>query len=347
MRPTSGRSPPSPWPSGKPLAGAHNVEALRIAPVQAAVHLLEDVASLPELAQAPLPVLGQEPAARRDPVRETETLELLEPPDEQCRFRTPAPLDERPGIDAPFGGRTLDLTIERRQPLLVHLPLVGPLDLALEPGTEALGRQLLSAPPQPPGDVRALHPQLPALAANAADDDVRVRVLGVMVIHRRPLDGPSEVSLDALHQVAHVVGEVEVASVLRRHDEPQLMPLADARLLEGLPSHGALGAVEHTRRAVLLDPVALDVPQVPGRRLGAPPTQLLHVRFDHHSAGPRARAEAGGRRQPPGLGTQTPVASEYEPRDTKGSRYDPLARAIGAADTRPEDAELVVSPNRV
>ena len=153
--------------------------------------------------------------------------------------------------------------------------LAGPLDVPLEPRPQALGRQLLGAPPEAPGDVGAVHPQLPPLATDAADDDVRMRVLCVVVVDRRPLEGPSEVALDTLHQLPDVVGEVEIARVFRRHDEPELVPLAQARLLEALAGRGALGAVERARRAVLLDAVALDVPKVSGGRLGAVPSELL------------------------------------------------------------------------
>src|ERR1019366_1693801 len=245
---------------GERLTGAYNMEALGVATVQGTVHLLEDVAPLPELAQAPLPVFGQPPAARRDPVGKAKTLELPETPDQQRRLRAPAPLCERLGIDAAFGRRLLDLAVERGEALLGHLSLARPSNLDLEPRPQALGRELLGGPAKAPGDVGAIHSQLPALAADAADDDVRMRVVGVVVVDRGPLEGPSEVDLDALHQLPDVVGEVEIAGVFRRHDEPELVALAEARLLEGLAGRGALGAVEHAPRAVLLDAVALDVP---------------------------------------------------------------------------------------
>ena len=108
-----------------------------------------------------------------------------------------------------------------------------------------------------------------------------MRVLGVSWwLTPPPTRRPSEVALDALHQLPDVVGEVDIAPIFRRHDEPELVPLAEARLLEGLAGRGALAAVKHARRPVLLDAVALDVPKVSGGRVGAVPSELLHVRVD-------------------------------------------------------------------
>ncbi len=156
-------------------------------------------------------------------------------------------------------------------------------------------------------------------------------------------DGPSEVGLDALHQLPDVAREVEIASVFRRHDESELVPLAEARLLEGLASRGALGTIEPTGRAVPFDAVALDVPQVPGSRLRAVPSELLHVRLDDNAAGAVPRTEAGGRRESRcPFAAEAPMTSTHERRDAKGARGDPLAGAITPADPRSEGVELVV-----
>ena len=109
------------------------MEALRISTVQSAVHLFKDVAPLPEIAQAPLPVLGQHPAARHPLVGEAKTLEVLEPANQQRRLRPRAALGQRPGFHKAFGRRVPDLAIERSEALLVDLALVRALDLPLEP----------------------------------------------------------------------------------------------------------------------------------------------------------------------------------------------------------------------
>ncbi len=170
-----------------------------------------------------------------------------------------------------------------------------------------------------------------------------MRVLGVVVVDRRPLDRATEVALHACHQLTDVVREVEIASVLWGHDEPELVPLAQARLLEGLAGHGPLGAVEHAGRAVLLDSVALDVPQVPRGRLGAATSELLQMRFDDDTprVGPRAEASDGRelRRRP---GAEAPVTPTHQRRNAKGARGHPVAPAIGPAEPRSKVVQSVV-----
>ena len=58
--------------------------------------------------------------------------------------------------------------------------------------------------------------------------------MSVVMVDRRPLEFEPQVALDAGHQALHVVGEVELAGVFRRDDEPELVVLARARPVEGL-----------------------------------------------------------------------------------------------------------------
>jgi hypothetical protein len=73
------------------------------------------------------------------------------------------------------------------------------MNLSLETRPQTLSRQVLGGPPKATGNVGPLHPQLLAVAADAADDDVRVWVFGIVMVDRCPLDAPPEVALDPLH----------------------------------------------------------------------------------------------------------------------------------------------------
>jgi hypothetical protein len=106
----------------------------------------------------------------------------------------------------------------------------------------------------------------------------------VVVIDGCPLDLAPQVLLDASHQSPHVRGEVKVARVFGRHDEPSLVRFAKARLFERPSPHGSVRPVEHALGAVLLDAVALDVPQVQRGRLCAPPRQPHNARLDDDTA---------------------------------------------------------------
>jgi hypothetical protein len=110
----------------------------------------------------------------------------------------------------------------------------------------------------------------------------------VVVVDCGPLESAPHVLLDRRHPSPHEVGELELPRILRRHDQTELMLLPAPWLLERLGPRRAVPGVEDPGRSVLLDPVALDVPQVQRGRLGAPERQARHVRLDRHA--PRVRA---------------------------------------------------------
>jgi hypothetical protein len=109
----------------------------------------------------------------------------------------------------------LELAVERSETVLSDLVGPSPPDFELVPRSKLLGRKLLRAPAQATRDVATVESQLLAVPVDTPHDDMRVRVPGVVVIDRRPLDASSEVLLDARHQLPHVVGQVELHGILR------------------------------------------------------------------------------------------------------------------------------------
>ena len=167
---------------------------------------------------------------------------------------------------------------------LRDLPLLRAAHIDLRTRPELLGRQLLGTPAHARRDVAAVDPQLAALAVDAADDDVRVGVAGVVVVDRRPLHLAPEVPLERRHQTPHVPCEVELGTVFRRDNEPKLVLFAGTRLLEDTRAYRPSRVVERALRAVLLDPVALDVTHVQGGGLGARQAHAQQVRLDDDAA---------------------------------------------------------------
>jgi hypothetical protein len=135
-----------------------------------------------------------------------------------------------------------------------------------------------------PFEMYALEPHLSPITVDPADDDVHVRVLGVVVVDRRPLEAPPDVLLDLRHVAAHVIGQIELRGVLGRDDEPELMLLPRAGLLEGRGRSGTLGSVEHALAPVPLDAVPLDVAQVEHGGLGAVLGHFHEARLDDDAA---------------------------------------------------------------
>ena len=279
------------------VAVAHDAVAGGVAG-DGGVDLLEDVAACTEFAQRLLPALGESPRRGRDALGEPEPFEVLETGNERGRVDEPRSGSRVDRDLAPLGP-PLQLAVERGEPVLGDLLGVGALDVDGKAGPKLLGGQLLRAPPQALRDVRAIEADLAPLAIDAAHDQMRVRVARVVVVDRGPLELAAEVLLDRGHQPPDVVGEVELAGVLGRHDDPELMSLAATRLVQRLDARGPLGRVEPALRSVLLDAVALDVPQVQRRGLGTPCGHPRHVSLDDHTASalprprnrhPRARA---------------------------------------------------------
>jgi len=104
------------------------------------------------------------------------------------------------------------------------------------------------------------------------------------VVDRRPLDLAPKVTLDLAHEAPHIDREVELSRVFGRHDEPKLVFLVKARLLERPPPHRSVGPVERALGTVLLDPVALDVPKVHRRGLRAVRGKPHDTRLDDDTA---------------------------------------------------------------
>ena len=207
----------------------------------------------------------------------------------------PGPLP-RPDLDAVVDRAPLQLAIERREALLGDLPRIGPLDIEVMPWPELLGRDLLRGPAQAVRDVPAVEPELATASVDAPDHEVRVGMVGIEVIDGQPLELAIEIALDPSHEAPDVRSEIELRGVFRGQDEPKLVALPGTRLLEGLDASRPVGRVRHALGAVLLNTVALDVPQVQRRRLRAAGTQARDVHLDDRPARTRIRSRHGDAR---------------------------------------------------
>jgi len=130
---------------------------------------------------------------------------------------------------------------------------------------------------------------LPPGPVDAADDDVSVRVVGVVVVDGAPVQAHAEVILHAAHEVAREGRQIDV--VLRRDDEPELVALARDDIRERRAIDLLARAVEPPLRAVALDAVALDVREVQPRRLHPARARLDDQRLDDASARGRSRSQ--------------------------------------------------------
>jgi hypothetical protein len=258
------------------------------------VHSFDDVAACPQLSELGRPAVRELPRHGREALGQSKALEVLEARDERGlvdppAFRAGSRRERHHLVDrTPF-----ESPVERRESLLRNLLYVSPPDRELRPRAELAGGELLSATPNAVRDVRAIEAHLVPVPVDPANDDVRVRVLGVVMIHGRPLEAPSRVLLDLRHQAPHERRQVELARVLRRDDPPKLVLLPRPWLGEVLPARRAIGAIENPLAAVALDAIALDVAKVQGGPLGVALPRGDDARLHDDPSRERSRRQRG------------------------------------------------------
>ena len=121
---------------------------------------------------------------------------------------------------------------------------------------------LLRAPPHVARDVDPRDANVLAGGVDPPDDDVHVRVFGVVVVDRGPKERLPEVLAHASHQLAGKGVHVQLAGVLRRDDETELPPLPGQLLAESVAVERVIGAVKDARGTVALDAIPLEVVEV-------------------------------------------------------------------------------------
>jgi hypothetical protein len=126
--------------------------------------------------------------------------------------------------------------------------------------------------------------QIAAGLVPAPDYDVGMRMAGVVVVGRDPIEPGPQIGLGAPHQSA---GQVLVfRSVLRRHDEAELVAVAIRALEERLAVGTVmLGVVELARHALAGHAVTLNVADMETRRVEPLAGHLDDARLDHDAPG--------------------------------------------------------------
>ena len=149
------------------------------------------------------------------------------------------------------------------------------------------------------GDIVARDDEVFAGVVAPAHDQVGVRVVGVPVIHRHPLQPRTKISLHAVHQVPCVGAQVfQLRTVLGRDDEAEMVPVIGAAFLEGVEVGGIrLRSVGLARLAITAHAVALDVAQVLGERLRAGLALIHQQRLDDHAPRHGRQLRAGEARR--------------------------------------------------
>ncbi len=143
-------------------------------------------------------------------------------------------------IDLAVIGLVQERPVEPREAVVVHLAAQFLLHLQLGLPPELAGDEIARPGPDAVGDVVAGDVEDLALIGDAADNDMGVRLPGVEVVDRHPIERGVEVLLHLSHEIAGEGLEVpELDAVLGGHDEPELVAVLQPAIDEG-PGVGAI-----------------------------------------------------------------------------------------------------------
>ena len=241
------------------------------------VHGLDDIIAIGKLLQGDLGAVGDSPLPSLDLIRQSIALQVLDP-----RNHEPAVLTKRIGRSsswpqvnnsslALFGGEHL---VEPGPPLRLNLRLQFGLKLDLALVSEFQRHQLGSPMTDAVGDIVSGDIEDTASIQDTADDDVGMRMAGVVMIDRDPIEARLEVLLHLPHEVARETSEIgHFVGIFRRHNEAELMPVLTSPLDECLAISLVLkGRIGLSFLAVAVDSIPLEVAKMGidclARRLG-------------------------------------------------------------------------------
>jgi hypothetical protein len=180
---------------------------------------------------------------------------------------------------------------------------------------------------------------------------VRVRVIGIEVVHGGPLDVALQVLFDARHEASDVRRHVEFVPILRSQNDPELMRFPRPWLFKGFTSRLTFWPVKDALRPIEFDPVALDVPQMERGGFRSRRGELDVVYLHDHASRVRARRPSLDARARTGARVllRSSRAREAHPgehsvpkRCADGAR----ARFSTVSEARPENSQFVGAAHR-
>ena len=125
------------------------------------------------------------------------------------------------------------LTINPCKSVLADLALTGSHNLKVPARTERLGNEILRLPPQALCQVFTGDDQVASELVLAPNDNMRVRMAGIVMIDSQPVEACSEVTFHPVHELTRVRFEItHLVAVFRRYDDPELVAVAFAAFEE-------------------------------------------------------------------------------------------------------------------
>src|SRR5712691_10680547 len=248
-----------------------NPEARRIAlkafRPQCLVHGLDDIAALAHRAQGGLQLFAQLPTARRGLAGKPHSLQLAKPRQPQRAVGDAARIGRRvPEVNKTIAGLGDQRPIDAGEAIPIDLGReLAPL-LDFGDRTEFERHQFACPLANAMGDVVAIDDQILAQFVPAVDDDMNMRMAGIEMVHRHPIELRSRVSFEFAHEVAGEAGQVsELRALLRRDDDAKLVAVVLAAIEEGVAVGPVLRRrIEPAALAIARGAVALNITQMSG-----------------------------------------------------------------------------------
>jgi len=152
------------------------------------------------------------------------------------------------------------------------------------------------------GDVIASDVEDPAVIEDAANHDMSVRMTGVVMVDRDPVEAGGQIQFHLAHEVAGEAAKIShFGCILGRDDEPKLMTISPTALHKGLAVSLVIDSgIGLAPLTVTRDPIPFEVAQMGVDGLAHRPAHLRtpcarplriepdHPCLDHHSPGPEA-----------------------------------------------------------
>mgnify|MGYP003643338614 FL=1 len=200
----------------EPLRGKHKARGPALDPPvrQGTMHPLDDVATLPHLAQDCLGIVPDVPLRLSDLVGDAEHFQPAQPPDLQCVKRIRLPIRIRRHVeDARTPCIPQQLTVELRPALGPDLSLKCPADVEIATWAQFLGYEIPCPVPHALLDVVPRDHEILAVVARTPNDQMDMRMGGVPVIDADPVKRCAEI---LLHPPDEIAGEgLQVGHVRR------------------------------------------------------------------------------------------------------------------------------------
>jgi hypothetical protein len=134
----------------------------------------------------------------------------------------------------------------------------------------------------------AVDDQVASVLGDAAHEYMDMRIVGIPVIDRHPVEPGFEILLHPAHEIAGEGPKVlKLLGIFRADDEAEMMAIVGAAICEGLTVGGVSRRIEHHRfPAIARDAVAFQISDMPCERRGAKLRALMpdDARHDRHAA---------------------------------------------------------------